>query len=60
VLSNELTTELAALIRSLESQVRAHPNLRSSDETDVLEHIDQAIVALVVVRMKLRAALQQK
>ena len=60
MLSNELTNELGALIRSLEAQIRQHPNLRASDEQDVLEHIDQAIVALVVVRMKLRTALQQK
>jgi hypothetical protein len=59
MLSNELTTELAALIRSLEAQVRQHPNLRASDEHDVIENIDQAIVALIAVRMKLRTSLQK-
>ena len=60
MLSNELAQELGALIRSLEGQVRQHPNLRASDEQDVIEHIDQAIVALVAVRMKLRTALTEK
>ena len=59
MLSNELANELASLIRSLEAQIRQHPNLRASDEQDVIEHIDQAIVALVAVRMKLRTSLQQ-
>jgi hypothetical protein len=60
MLSPEFTTEIGALVRALESQVRQHPNLRSSDEHDVLEDIDQAIVALIAVRMKLRTSLMDR
>lgn len=60
MLSSELTTELAALIRSLEAQIRQHPELRKSNDKDVIDYLDQAIVALVAVRMTLRTSLEQK
>ena len=59
MLSNELIQELGALIRSLEAQIRQHPELRSADERDVLEYLDQAIIALIAVRMKLRRSFDQ-
>lgn len=59
MLSHEFITELGAFIRSLESQIRQHPELRSSDEHDVTDDLDQAIVALIAVRMKLLRSLRQ-
>ena len=59
MLSPEFMAELGAFIRQLEQQIRKHPELRVSDEGDVLEHLDQAIVALIAVRMKLKASLDR-
>jgi hypothetical protein len=58
MLSHEFTNELGALVRSLESQIRQHPELRSSDEHDVIDDLDRAIVSLIAVRMKLKASLE--
>ena len=44
MLSNELAQELGALIRSLEGQVPQHPNLRASDEQDVIEYRDMVTI----------------
>lgn len=57
--SHEFIAELGGFIRGLETQIRVHPELRSSDKEDVLEDLDQAIVALVAVRMKLARSLRQ-
>jgi hypothetical protein len=57
MLSNEFITELGAFIRSLEAQIRQHPELRSSDKHDVIDDLDQAIVSLIAVRMKLKRSL---
>ena len=59
MLSTEFTTELGAFIRALEAQIRQHPELRASDERDVIDHLDQAIIALVAVRMKLKRSVDQ-
>ena len=58
MLSNEFITELGAFVRSLEAQIRQHPELRASDERDVLDDLDRAIVSLIAVRMKLRRSLE--
>lgn len=58
--SHEFIAELGGFIRSLEAQIRMHPELRSSDKEDVLDDLDQAIVALIAVRMKLFRSLSQK
>lgn len=60
MLSHEFTQELGAFIRGLEAQIRQHPELRASDERDVIDHLDQAIVSLIAVRMKVKASLEQK
>lgn len=60
MLSSEFTAELGAFIRSLESQIRQHPELRSSDKHDVIDDLDRAIVSLIAVRMKLKASLDQR
>lgn len=60
MLSSEFMVELGAFVRQLEQQIRKHPELRQADEIDVLDHLDQAIVSLIAVRMKLKAALDQK
>lgn len=58
MLSNEFITELGAFVRQLEAQIRQHPELRASDERDVLDDLDRAIVSLIAVRMKLRRSLE--
>lgn len=60
MLSHEFTQELGAFIRGLESQIRQHPELRTSDERDVLDGLDQAIVSLIAVRMKIKASLDRE
>ena len=59
MLSSEFMVELGAFIRQLESQIRQHPELRSADERDVLDNLDQAIICLIAVRMKLFRSLNQ-
>lgn len=59
MLSHEFITELGAFVRQLEAQIRKHPDLRASDEKDVLDHLDQAIVSLIAVRMKLKRSVDQ-
>lgn len=55
MLSSEFNAELGTIIRSLEAQVRQHPQLmHQADERDVLEHIEQAIVSLVAWHIKIR------
>jgi hypothetical protein len=56
--SHEFMAELGAFIRALESQIRQHPELKSSDKHDVMDDLDQAIVSLIAVRMKLFRSLQ--
>lgn len=51
--SHEFIAELGGFIRSLEAQIRQHPELRVSDAPDAIEELDRAIVALIAVRMKL-------
>lgn len=58
MLSTEFITELGAFIRSLESEIRQQPELRSSDEQDVIGNLDRAIVSLIAVRMKLKRSLE--
>lgn len=60
MLSTEFIAELGGFIRSLEAQIRLHPELRTSDKEDVLDDLDQAIVSLIAVRMKLFRSLSQK
>lgn len=60
MLSTEFTNELGALVRSLEAQIRFHPELKTSDEHDIIDDLDQAIVALIAVRMKLRRSFLEK
>lgn len=57
MLSHEFMTELGAFVRALEAQVRSHPELRASDERDVIDDLDRAIVSLIAVRMKLNRSL---
>lgn len=59
MLSHEFMAELGAFIRGLESQIRQHPELRTADEGDALEDLDQAIVSLIAVRMKLARSLRE-
>lgn len=58
--SHEFMAELGAFIRSLEAQIRQHPELRTAEAPDVLDDLDQAIVSLIAVRMKLFRSLSQK
>lgn len=58
--SYEFTQELGAFIRALESQIRQWPELRMSDEKDVIDHLDQAIISLIAVRMKVKASLDRQ
>jgi hypothetical protein len=59
MLSSEFMAELGAFIRQLEAQIRQHPELRAADEKDVIDNLDQAIICLIAVRMKLFRSLQQ-
>lgn len=56
--SREFMSELGAFIRSLEAQIRQHPELVHSDEKDVIEDLDRAIIALIATRMKVWRSLQ--
>lgn len=55
MLSSEFNQEMGALIRSLERRVRNDPALLHDDGAlNALGHIEDAIVALVVLHMKLQ------
>lgn len=55
MLSSEFNQELGAIVRRLEAQVRQHPELTAqADQDDVLEKIEQAIVALVAWHIRIR------
>lgn len=58
MLSPEFMSELGALVRSLESQIRQRPELAHSDEQDVLVNLDRAIVSLIAVRVQLERSLR--
>lgn len=57
MLSHEFAVELGAFVRSLEAQIRQHPELRAAAEQDVVDLLDQAIVSLIAVRMKIKRSL---
>lgn len=52
VLTSELSTELAALIRQLQNRILTEPELlRAEDEPR--DHLDRAIIALIKLRIEL-------
>lgn len=63
MLSSDLTAEIGTLIRSLERRVRQEPDLNREPVTPVpteaLDHIERAIVSLVVLHVVLRRAQEQ-
>lgn len=60
MLSSEFNAEMGAMIRSLESQVRAHPELLNSDEHDVLYALDRLLVTIVSCRILMQERILDK
>lgn len=54
MLSSDFSNELGALLRSLEAQVRFHPEVMHEEYLDTLDHIDRAIVSLVAIRIRMK------
>lgn len=53
MLSSEFTPEMGALIRRLETRIRNQPNLRHEDVPAALASIEESIVILCALHMKL-------
>lgn len=53
MLSSELSQEIGALIRGLSQRIRLDPELQIDDIDDVQRRLDEAIVALCAIRIKL-------
>lgn len=56
MLSSEFNQETGSLIRSLERRVRNDPTLLVADGEDLLHEIEDALVILIVLYLKLKRA----
>lgn len=54
MLTSDFNNEIGALLRALGARTRQHPNLIHSDEQDALDHLKDAIIALVAVYLSMR------
>lgn len=54
MLASEFNPEMGSLIRSLEKRVLNNPTLRHQDLVNALDHIEEAIVILVALHIKMR------
>lgn len=56
MLSSEFNQEMGALVRRLGNRIMLEPGLKESDERDLLEHVEDAIVVLSALYISLSRA----